>query len=113
MNIGITQVNVSSDYADKILTNSLKSNNMPWFSYENKQNRGINILRRLNYQGLQALNLTSKLKWKAKKLLPMFIVSFRRNTNISKIFNIETICRAAVTLESIIGYKLIPQCKIC
>jgi hypothetical protein len=36
MNNGITKVNVSSDYAYRILTNSLKANHIPWFSYENK-----------------------------------------------------------------------------
>jgi ribosome-binding factor A len=38
MNNGVTKVNVSSDYAYRILTNSLNANNIPWFSYENKQN---------------------------------------------------------------------------
>jgi hypothetical protein len=127
MNNDITKVNVSSDYTYRILTNSLKANHIPWFSYENKQNRDIkvmiknlhhsyqrmNILRNLNDQGLQALNATPKLKWKTKELLDMFIVSFHRNTNINKIFNIKTICRAAVTVEPIRTNKLIPQCKIC
>jgi hypothetical protein len=74
-NNGITIVNVPSNYAYRILTNSLKANPIPWFSYENKQNRDIkvmiknlhhssqpiNILRSLNAQGLQALNATPKL----------------------------------------------------
>jgi hypothetical protein len=72
MNNDITKVNVSSDYTYKILTNSLKTNHIPWFSYENKQNRDIkvminnlyhsyqpiNILHSLNDQGHQALNAT-------------------------------------------------------
>jgi hypothetical protein len=88
INNGITKANVSSDYAHRILTNSLKANHIPWFSYENKQNRDIkvmiktlhhsyrpmNILRSLNDQGLQALNATPKLKWKTKEPLDMFIV---------------------------------------
>jgi hypothetical protein len=45
--------------------------------------------------------------------LDMFIVSFHRNTDIKKTFNIETICRAAVAVGSIRNIKLIPQCKIC
>jgi hypothetical protein len=75
MNNCITKVNVLSDYAYRILTNSLKANHIPWFSYENKQNRAIkfmiknlhhsyqpmNILRSINDQGLQALNTTPKL----------------------------------------------------
>jgi hypothetical protein len=36
MNKGITEVNVSSDDTYKILTNSLKTYNIFWFSYENK-----------------------------------------------------------------------------
>jgi hypothetical protein len=61
----------------------------------------MNILRSFNDQGLQALNSTPKLKWKTKEPLDMFIVSFHRNTDINKIFNIKTICRAAVTVEPI------------
>jgi hypothetical protein len=73
----------------------------------------MNILCSLNDQGLQALNATPKLKWKTKEPLHMFIVSFHQNTDINKIFNIKTICRAAVTAEPIGTNKLIPQCKIC
>jgi hypothetical protein len=94
MNNGITKVNVSSDYAYRILTNSLKANHIPWFSYENKQNRDINvmiknlhnfyqpvnILHSLNDQSLQALNATPKLKWKTREPIDMFISLFLRNT---------------------------------
>jgi hypothetical protein len=73
----------------------------------------INIIRSLNDQGLQALNATPKLKWTTKEPLDMFIVSFHRNTDINKVFNIKTICRAAVSVEPIRTNKLIPQCKIC
>jgi hypothetical protein len=45
------------------------------------------------------VNAIPKLKWKTKEPLGMFIVSFHRNTD--KIFNIKTICRAAVTAEPI------------
>jgi hypothetical protein len=99
---------------------------MHWFSYERKQNRDIKvmiknlhhsyypliILRSLKEQGLRALNATPKLKWETKESLAMFIVSFHRNTDINKISNIKTICRAAVTLESIRSNKFIPLCKI-
>jgi hypothetical protein len=67
----------------------------------------------LNDQGLQALTATPKLKWKTKAPLDMFIVSFHKNADINKIFNIKTIFGAAVTVESIRSNKLIPQCKIC
>jgi hypothetical protein len=73
----------------------------------------INILRSLNDQGLQALNATQKLKWKTKNPLDIFIVSFHQNTDINKIINIKTICRAAVTFRSIRSNKLSPHCKIC
>jgi hypothetical protein len=73
----------------------------------------MNILRSLNDQGLQALNAPPKLKWKTKEPLDMFIVSFQRNTDINKIFNIKTICRAAVTVEPIRTNKLISHFKIC
>jgi hypothetical protein len=72
----------------------------------------MNILRSLNDQGLQALNATPRLKWKTKEPLHMLVVSFHRNTDINKIFNIKTICIAAVTVEPIRTNTLIPQCKI-
>jgi hypothetical protein len=41
MNNGITKVNVSSDYAYRILTISLKANHIRWYTYENMQIRNI------------------------------------------------------------------------
>jgi hypothetical protein len=41
----------------------------------------------------------------------MFIVSFHRNKDTKKIINIKTICRAAVTVQSIRSNKLIPLCE--
>jgi hypothetical protein len=119
--------NVSSDYAYRILTNSLKTNHILWFFYETKQNRDIkvmiknlhhsyqpiNILHSLNDQGLQALNATPKSECETKELLDVFIVSFHLNTDINRIFNIKTICRTAVSAKSTRSNKSIPQCKIC
>jgi hypothetical protein len=126
MNNCITKVIISSDYAYRTLRNSLKTKNILWFSYENKQNRDIkvmiknlyhsyqptNMLRSSNDQYLQAQNATLKIKWKIKAPLDMFIISFHRNTDINKSLNIKTICRAAVTGELIRSNKLIPQYKI-
>jgi hypothetical protein len=127
MNNGTINVNLSSDCAYKILINSLKANHIIWFSYINKQNSNskvmiknlhhsyepINILHSLEDQGFQTLNATLKLKWKTEEPLDMFSISFHLNTNINKISNIKTICRTAVTDESIRSNKLISQCKIC
>jgi hypothetical protein len=71
------------------------------------------ILCNLCKQGFTALNATPKLKWKTKEPLDMFTVSFHRDTDINKIYNIKTICRAAVTVEPIRSNKLIPQFKTC
>jgi len=65
----------------------------------------INILRSLKDQGFQALNVTPKLKWKTKEPLDMFIVSFHKDTDINKIYNIKTVCRAAVTVEPVKSNK--------
>jgi hypothetical protein len=70
------------------------------------------ILRNLCEQGFKALNATPELKCKTKEQLDMFIVSFNRDTDVNKIYNIKTICRAAVTVE-IRSNTLIPQCKTC
>jgi hypothetical protein len=75
--------------------------------------RPSSILRNLCEQGFKALNATPKLKWKAKEPLDMFIASFHGDTDINKIYNIKTICRAAVTVEPIRSNKLMPQCKTC
>jgi hypothetical protein len=37
-------INKSSDYAYRILTNSLKTNHITWFSYENKKNGNIKVM---------------------------------------------------------------------
>jgi hypothetical protein len=90
MNNGITNVNVSSHYVYRLLTNSLKTNNNPWFSYESKQNRDIKIMIKniyqsyqpvktphdLNDQSIQALNAAPKLKCKTKEPLDFLLVHF-------------------------------------
>jgi hypothetical protein len=127
LNNGVNKINVSSEHAYRVLTQTLKDNKILWHTYENKNDRDIrvmiknlhhsfqpaSILRSLSDQGLKALNATPKLKWKTKEPLDMFIVSFQRDTDIRKIYNIQTICRAAVIVEPLRSNKLIPQCKIC
>jgi hypothetical protein len=115
MNNSITKVNSSIDYAYRILTNSENPiTHLGSLMIKNLHHsyQSINILRSLKDQGLQALNATAQLKWKTKKPLYMFIVSFNRNTDI-KTFNTKTSSRTAVTVESIRTNKLILQCKIC
>lgn len=121
------KINVSSEDAYRNLTTELKKLNISWHSYENKQNRDIrvmiknlhhsfqpvNIINNLRSQGLQAQNATLKLKWKTKEPLDMFIVSFSKNEDVGKIYNIKTICNANVTVEALKSNKLIPQCKTC
>jgi uncharacterized protein (DUF2249 family) len=127
LNNGIIKISVTSDHDYRHLTKILKDNKISWHSYENKRDRDIrvmiknlhhsfqtaSILRSLCDQGFKALNAIPKLKWKTKEPLDMFIVSFDRDTDIQKIYNIKTICRAAVTVETLRSNKLIPQCKTC
>jgi hypothetical protein len=89
----------TSDYVYGIL-NSLNTNNIPWFFYENKQNRDITIMiKNLHhfYQPInvlhslndEALNATPKLKWKTEEPPNMFIVSFHQNTGINRILILQ------------------------
>jgi hypothetical protein len=58
MNNGITKVSVSSDYAYRISTNSLKANHIPLFSYEIKQNRDIKVMIKNLHHSYQPVNTT-------------------------------------------------------
>lgn len=127
MNNGVNKINVTTESAYRIVTSELKKQNVSWYSYENKQTRDIkvmiknihhsfkpvNIIQDLRAQGLEALNATPKLKWKTKEPLDMFIVSFSKNVDINKVYNIKKVCNATVTVEPIKSNKLIPQCQIC
>lgn len=127
MNNNTLKVNVTSENAYRVVTKALKSKNVSWYSFENKQNRDIrvmiknlhhtfqpiNIIQSLKDQGFDVLNATPKLRWKTKEPLDMFLVLFHKDTDINKIYNLKTICKANVTVEPIKGNKLLPQCKIC
>ena len=87
----------------------------------------VDIIKDLNQNGLKAKNATNKQKWLTaeqkkdrralglKEVVPldMFIVSFDRETDIDKIYNIKTVMSSKVKIEPMRKNKTIPQCKRC
>jgi RNase P subunit RPR2 len=61
MNNGITKVKVSSNYSYRIITNCLKTNHIPWFSYEKKQNRDIKVMIKNLHHFYQLANILHSL----------------------------------------------------
>lgn len=45
----INKINVSSDHAYRMVTNTLNNQNITWYSYENEQNRYIKLMIKILY----------------------------------------------------------------
>jgi hypothetical protein len=98
-----------------------------WSTYENKQTRPIRAvvkklhstcrleqivqeLRQKEYHILEAVNI---LKWKTKKPLQIFMLTFDRTENIQKIYEISNIRGMRVKVIPYRKKGLLPQCKNC
>ncbi|XP_070169674.1 putative leucine-rich repeat-containing protein DDB_G0290503 [Polyergus mexicanus] len=127
MNKNNIKINAKNSDAYRQLVNILKTNNLSFHSYENKQIRPIrvmaknlhhscneeNIIADLTRQGLKVQNVVNKQSWKRKEPLDMFVLSFDSEEDISKIFQISNIMNCKVEIQSLKTNKLIPQCKKC
>ena len=141
MNNNKIKISATNPKAYQTITALLNNSKAQWHSFENKQTRDIrvmvknlhhsidptDIINNLNQRGLKAKNATNKHKWftanqkedrRAKGLpevvpLDMFIVSFDRETDINKIYDIKSIMNCKVKVEPMRKNKIIPQCKRC
>lgn len=127
MNNGSWKINVSNEDHYRHLTKMLNEKNISWFSFENKQNRPIRvivnklhhscepnkIISDLRNKGFKIIEAVNKLKWNTKQPLNMFMLTFKTDEDINKIFSITNIMGMRVDVQPIRKSKLIPQCKRC
>ncbi|PNF20024.1 hypothetical protein B7P43_G05948 [Cryptotermes secundus] len=139
LNNNRVKVNTTTAETYRAITALLNNKGIQWHSFEDKQTRDIkvmvkdlhhsidpiDIVNHFNQQGLKAKNATNKQKWltaeqkqesRAEGLqevvpLDIFIVSFDRETDIDKIYNIKTVMNSEVQIEPLRRSKIIPQCK--
>lgn len=121
------KINVTDDESYRNLTSMLNKDGISWYSFENKQNRPIKVIvknlhhsceplkivNELRNRGYKAVDAVNKLKWKTKKPLNMFMLVFRQDEDINKIFKITDILGIRVEIQPIKKSKLVPQCKRC
>lgn len=121
------KINVTDGICYQALTKALNDNEYSWYSYENKQNRPIRvmavnlhhscepeeIIQDMRKRGYKLLEATRKLKYKTKQPLNMFMLSFRNDENVEKIFSLTDIMGIRVQIQPIRKSKLVPQCKRC
>uniref|UniRef100_A0A2A4JZV6 Pre-C2HC domain-containing protein n=1 Tax=Heliothis virescens TaxID=7102 RepID=A0A2A4JZV6_HELVI len=112
---------------DYRLTSLLLQNNCYWYSYENKQDRPIRVMAKklhsscapkriiedLESQGYKIQDAVNKLSWRSKEPLNMFMLSFDKNEDVNRIYNIKTILGCKVDIQPLKTSKLLPQCKRC
>ena len=122
-----TKINVQEAECYRNLTKMLTENGISWYSFEDKQNRPIKVIaKRLHHswepekivnelrkRGYKILEAVNKLKWKTKQPLNMFMLVFRKDENVRKIYGITDIMGMRVEIEPIKKSKLVPQCKNC
>jgi hypothetical protein len=127
MNGDNMKINVADEESYRRLTRMLLEETIPWHSYENKQNRPTKVMvKRLHSsckpekiveelckRGYKATGATNKLKWKTKEPLNMFMLEFRQDEDINKIFGITDILGTRVEIQPIRKSKMVPQCKRC
>lgn len=127
LNNSKVKINATEPGTYRAITVLLNSRQIQWHSFEDKQTRDIkvmikdlhhttglvNIFSHINQRGLKANNAANKQKWlsaqqkqqrRAKGLqevvpLDMFIVSFDRDMDINKIYNLKAVMNATAKIE--------------
>lgn len=121
------KVNATNDEAYRALTEALTINNCLWHSYENKQERPIRVMVKklhhtcrperivddLKRKDFKIVEAVSKLSWRTKEPLNMFMLTFDNSEDINKIFKIQTVLGFKVDIQPLKANKLVPQCKRC
>lgn len=121
------KINVQNENDYKTLSALLNENDYSWHTYENKQNRPIKVMaNKLHHsvspdqivqdmikRGYKIIEATGKLKYKTKQPLNMFMLSFRHDESVDKIYEIRDILGYRVEILPLRKSKLVPQCKKC
>lgn len=127
MNGDSVKVNAKTEDSYRAIARLLSVKEYLWHSYENKQVRPIRVVVKkihsscqpdrikddLISQGLKIEKVDSKLSWKNKEPLNMFILSFNNSEDVNKIYGIKHILGCKIEIHPLKHPKLIPQCKRC
>lgn len=127
MNGDTVKINALNEDSYRVITKLLQENNCHWHSYENKQDRPIRVMAKnlhasclpnrivedLTSKGYKIENAVNKLSWRTKEPLNMFMLSFQKDEEITKIYSIKSILGCKVDIQPLRTTKLIPQCKRC
>lgn len=121
------KINAYNEETYRCITKLLLQNNLLWYSYENKQDRPIRVMAKnlhssclpgriiedLTLHGYKIQDAVNKLSWRNKEPLNMFMLSFQKDEDINKVYNIRSILGCKVDIQPVKTTKLIPQCKKC
>lgn len=124
---GNIKINVKDENSYRNLTKTLNDTNLEWYSFEDKQNRPLKVVARklhqtcqvkkitedLKNKGYKIENVTQLLRGKDKSPLPLFALTFSKEENTKKVYEITEILNMKVTIEAFRKPNLIPQCKRC
>lgn len=127
MNGDCVKVNAKSEDSYRVIARFLSEKDYHWHSYENKQARPIRVVVKklhsscqpdrikedLTTQGLKIEKVDSKLSWKTKEPLNMFVLSFYNDEDVNKIYGIKYILGCKIEIHPLKNPALIPQCKRC
>lgn len=121
------KINANDEDSYRAITKILGDNSYLWHSYENKQERPIRVMAKkihhtydpsrivddLKNKGFKITEAVNKLRWKNKEPLDMFMLTFEKDEDLNKIYNIKSILGCKVDIHPIRTTKLVPQCKRC
>lgn len=121
------KVNVDNIEDYRTLSKQLNECNYSWHSYENKQNRPIKVIvnklhhtikpetivEDLRHRGYKLLDAIPKRSYRTKKPINMFMLVFKHDENVDKIYGITDIQGIRVEILPLRKTRLVPQCKRC
>lgn len=121
------KVNVENEEQYRTLTKALNKGDSTWYTYKNKATRPIKVMAKgihpscdpqkivvdIQKNGLKIMEATNILSRKDRLPLSMFMLTFKNEEEIKKIYEVDNIRGMKVKIEAIHKPKLIPQCKRC
>lgn len=128
-----TKINLEEEEAYRRVTGIFNEKGISWHSYENKLDRPIRVIAKgisptfdtemikndlyqrkykiINVENILKKTVTENRKTNIK--LPVHMLTFSKEEDINKIYEIKDILGMRVEIQSVKRPKLIPQCKRC
>jgi len=138
LNNNVWKINTQDPDSYRALATKLNEEGKEWYTYEDKNNRGIKVMARglhptclkediiedLKSKGMQiedAVNILKRERIETndgikinKRGLPLFMLTFNKTEKVENVFKINAILNMRVKIEPLKkNTKLIPQCKKC